>query len=470
MKRSIFFMAALLGLASMANAETIVDGVSVGEFGMERAGEYFVVDMNMNLSELDVNSNRAVLLTPRLVNGPDTLDLPAVGVYGRRRYYYYMRNGESMLADQSSQSFRANKVPDSLAYHNIVPFEEWMDASQLLLHRRDYGCCNNLLREQWGVLGRIEPEFFPTLVYVQPQAERQKSRSLEGSAYIDFPVDQTIIYPEYRNNVAELNKIHATIDSVRNDRDVTITQVWLKGFASPESPYEHNTELAMGRTAALKEYIRKLYHFDERIIVTDYEPENWEGLRKYVEASTISHRTEILRIIDLDRKPDPKEWILKSTYPQEYRYLLANCYPALRRTDYRIAYTIRGYSDVEEIKEILETRPQKLSLNEFYLVAQTYEPGSDEFAEVFETAVRMYPADEVANLNAANAAMRRNDFTRAKRYLAKAGDSPEAIYARGAYAYMVGNIDLAEELFERAHNLGIDQAAETLEGLKQRRK
>ena len=67
----------------------------------------------------------------------------------------------------------------------------------------------------------------------------------------------------------------------------------------------------------------------------------------------------------------------------------------------------------------MQTQPQKLSLNEFYLVAQTYEPGSVEFNDVFETAVRMYPNDEIANLNAANSAMQRKDVENAKRYLQK---------------------------------------------------
>lgn len=243
-----------------------------------------------------------------------------------------------------------------------------------------------------------------------------------------------MIYPDYRRNTVELGKIQATIDSVRNDRDVTIMSVWLKGFASPESPYKHNTELAIGRTAALKKHIGQLYHFADSIIRTDYEPEDWEGLRRYVEQSNINHRKEILSLIDSDMEPDAKEAKIKRTYPKEYRFMLQHFYPALRHTDYRIDYNIRTFSDVEEIKRIMAEQPQKLSQNEFYLVAGKYEPGTDEFTDVFETAVRMFPNDEVANLNAANAAIRRDDFATARRYLDKAGDSAEAVYARGALA------------------------------------
>jgi len=460
--------------AGVQQLPATVDGVAARDVRLERNGNYLSVGMLLDLSALKVGGNRAVLLTPRLVNGNDSIDLPAVGVYGRRRYYYYVRNGRSMLSGKDDeQSFRSSSRPDTLRYTDLIPYSEWMNGSQLTLHRSEWGCCNKLLAEQTGLLGErfmpVEtgaPAFFPELVYVRPQAEKLKSRALEGSAYIDFPVDKTAIYPDYRRNTTELGKIRATIDSVRDDSDVTITQVWLKGYASPESPYEHNRELALGRTEALKKYIKNLYHFDGTLIATDYEPEDWEGLRRYVEESTaLSHKREILALIDSDREPDNKEWRIKSVYPDDYRYLLENCYPALRHTDYRIAYTVRGYSDVDEIERVMRTRPQKLSLNELYLVAQRYEPGSDGFTEVFETAVRMFPSDETANLNAANAAMRRGDNAAAARYLAKAGDTPEAVYARGALAIREGDIDTARRYLTEARALGVEQAAATLADL-----
>lgn len=475
MKRTIFILATLLGMTGMSEAvaqdtKDILPGVSVENFNMNRNGKYLTVTMDIDLSELDVNSNRAVLLTPRLVNGTDSIDLPSIGIYGHRRYYYYIRNGISTISGETEKSFKASNKPEQLEYDNHIPYENWMDGATLKFHRSDWGCCQEILAEYDGLLGRHREAFFPELVFVQPKAEVMKSRSLSGSAYIDFPVDQTVIYPDYRRNTVELGKIQATIDSVRNDKDITITSVWLKGFASPESPYKHNTDLAIGRTAALKKHIGQLYHFADNIIQTDYEPEDWAGLRRFVEQSNIDHRTEILAMIDSDMEPDAKEAKIKRTYPQEYRFMLQNFYPALRHTDYRIDYNIRTFSEVEEIKRIMAEQPQKLSLNEFYLVAGKYEPGTDEFTEIFNTAVRMFPNDEVANLNAANAAIRRDDFVTARRYLDKAGDSAEAVYARGALAVREGDIDTARKYMTKAKEMGLEKAASTLKELDERRK
>ena len=463
-KKILYILIALLGMNIVVraqNRQAVVDGVSVGELTIEHDGGYMTVEMKIDLADLAVDVNRAVLLTPRLVNGSDSLDLPSIGIYGRRRYYFYLRNGESMLTDEDELSYKASEKPDIIEYHNIVPYAAWMNGAVLSLHRSDYGCCNTLIAEEDGRLGR-HIVFSPNLLYVRPQTEAVKVRSLEGSAFIDFPVDKTVIYADYRRNTVELGKIEATIDSVRNDTDITITGVWLKGFASPESPYSHNTELAIGRTAALKKHIEQLYSFADSIIVTDYEPEDWEGLRRYVEKSDLIHRTEILAMIDSDMNPDAKEAKIKLTYPDEYRFLLRNCYPALRHTDYRISYNIRTYSDVAEIIRIMGESPQKLSLDEFYLAAGDYEPGSEEWCEVFETAVRMYPDDETANLNAANAAMGRRDLKRAERYLSKAGECGEAVYARGVLAALSGEYDKAAALFKEALNAGITEAEDAL--------
>ena len=458
-------------LALSARADHIVPNVSVSGVKTERNGNYLSVAMDIVLAELNVPSNEAVLLTPMLVNGENRVVLPSVAVYGRRRYYYYHRNmGDDMLTGKDETGFRTKDMPESVPYHEILGFEGWMDGATLMLHRQDYGCCNAQIDEWFGELGRYREAFFPELLYVRPQGTLEKRRNLEGRSYVDFPVDRTEIYPDYRRNPIELQVIRETIDVVRNDPDAKIDTVWLKGFASPESPYSHNTDLAKGRVASLKKWIEQIYHFDGVTMLTDYEPEDWDGLRRYVVSSNLEHKDEILAMIDSDMEPDPKEWKIKSTYPAEYKFMLDNWYPALRHTDYRVSYTVRKYSDPKEILAIMNKSPQNLDQNEFYVAAGEFEPGTEEFTEVFETAVRMFPNDEIANLNAANAAMRRGDNATAAKYLAKAGDSPEAVYARAALAIRTEDYPTAKAYLKEAAAAGLEQASKTLAELEDRLK
>lgn len=393
--------------------------------------------MTLDLSEVRPSSNRAVVLTPYVVHGTDSVELPSVGIYGRNRYLYYVREGKSQLTGASEHSFRVKDCPSSLPYTASVPYTGWMDGSELKITSRIYGCCSDILDEGSNLLAfYTEPVkeiiWAPDLAYITPAAETVKSRDLQGRAYIDFPVNVTEIRADYRGNAVELAKIRATIDSVRQDKDITLTSLSIKGFASPEGSYAANERLARGRTLSLKSHVEKLYAFPKDFIKTSWEAEDWAGLREYVAGSSLKNRDAILAIIDGDLKPDAKEWKIRSTYPADYRTLLAEVYPGLRHSDYRVDYVIRQFSDVEEIRRLVVSDPQKLSLNEFYIAAQSYEAGSEDFIRVMETAVKVYPDDAVANLNAANAALLRKDAESAARYLQKAGNGPEAGKARKA--------------------------------------
>ena len=118
----------------------------------------------------------------------------------------------------------------------------------------------------------------------------------------------------------------------------------------------------------------------------------------------------------------------------------------------------------------MATEPQKLSLSEFNRAAQTMQPGTPEFSEVMETAVRMYPSDPSANLNAANAAMSAGDYERAAFYLsriAEAATDAAVIYARGMLAALQGDYDRAEQLLAQAARLKVADAPAALDRVRQ---
>lgn len=470
MNRVISLVVAAL-LTTFVGYTQDIPNVDIKDFTLELKDGYLNVDIDIDLSQLDIKTTQVVVLTPNIVKDADTLRLKSIGVYGRNRRIYYERNEDIKPTNAGDMDLTTSETEDIIHYSTSVAFMEWMNGCSVQLARRDYGCCGHSdAMGQDEVVDRfpLDP-YFPELIYLRPEHEVVKTREISGSAFVDFPVSQTVIYPTYRNNVAELAKITGTIDSVKRDSDITIKSVFIKGFASPESPYSNNTRLAKGRTEALKRYVEDMYHFDKDFIKTDYESEDWAGLERYVEASSLPHKEEILKTIRSDREPDKKEWVIKSTWKEEYRFLLDNCYPALRHSDYVIEYEVKSYADPVEIERVLHTAPQNLSLEEFYILAETYESGSDEFNDLFETAVRMYPNDPVANLNAANSAILRKDYRGALRFLDKAGDLPEAKYARGALEIYMDNPEAAKPHLIEAQNLGVAEAEEVLREIAKNR-
>lgn len=464
MKRLIIITLAAVLSAYAAHSQN-KDDVNITDYTLElKEDGYLNLDIDIDLSELDIKTTQVVVLTPAVINGADTLMLKSIGVYGRNRRIFYMRNEEQKPTGVKDINLTSSETSQIIDYNAAVAFMDWMDGCKVELLRTDFGCCGeSALISRTELVDRfpIEP-YFPELIYIRPQREVVKTREINGSAFVDFPVSQTVIYPEYRNNVVELAKITGTIDSVKRDSDITIKSIFIKGYASPESPYSNNTRLAKGRTEALKEYVEGMYHFGAGFIKTDFEPEDWEGLERYVRASDLPYKNEILEAIHMDRDPDTKEWIIKSKWKEDYRFLLEHCYPALRHSDYTIEYEIKSYSTPEEIEPVFRTAPQNLSLEEFYILAQSYESGSEQFNELFETAVRMYPDDPVANLNAANSAILKKDYQTALKYIEKAGSSPEAIYARGVLEVYMEDFEAAEPYLVEARKLGVDKAETVL--------
>ena len=259
MRRFYTMILAMLATVPAAFAQTI-DGVVVENYTMERSGNYIIVDMDLDVSGVDVRNSEVVVLTPHIVRDTLSKDLRSIGIYGRNRHFYYERNEDLAPTSGDDLRFRSNKTPDKVQYHAVVSFEEWMDGCQLVFEREDCGCAGAVVGQSTSMLidrFPMEP-YRPQLIYVRPEAVAEKVYAISGSAFVDFPVSNMDINPEYRNNSSELAKITGTIDSVRGDKDVTIQSIFIKGYASPESPYANNERLAKGRTAALKEYVENM--------------------------------------------------------------------------------------------------------------------------------------------------------------------------------------------------------------------
>ncbi len=464
-------MAMLVSAQPGAGASERAADAVVSNVATSFAVDYVDISMDVDLSKTKVGSNSALLMTPVITNGTDSLALPAIGVYGRRRDIYYQRNENERPATDARYTYSASSRPDHLTYATTVEYQPWMNGATVNLDTRELGCCGRekasaTLSDLYTIAGPAEQRsFLPSFCYLRPEVEQVKSRSISGSAFVTFPVNKTFISTTYHNNAVELSKITESIDLVRSDKDVEITSVKIVGFASPEGSYANNDRLARERTAALKAYVNKLYQFKSGLVATDYVAENWQGLRECVESSNLTNRTAILEIIDSSMEPDAKEAKIKKSYPSDYQFIAQTYLPILRRSDYTINYTVRRFTDVAEIRRLVKTEPQKLSLNELYLAAESYDAGSDDYNYVFELAARLYPADATANLNAANIAMGKGDYTAARQYLEKAGDTPQADYARGVYAALNGDYATAEPLFKRAAAAGISEANDALEQL-----
>lgn len=466
MKRFAYTLFCMAAFTTSAMAQANSDTLRVVESNVSRVGEDVIVDMKLDLSHIEVGRNRTLVYRPLLMKEDSVAELTPIIVNGRVRHIQYQRLERAEDFPNEIEIRRENGTEQTLDYHARVPFTDWMNKSEVVMVCDLCGCGWESLQNDRSSLfpvNLVHEPVVPAVLYITPLAE-VKVREKSGSAYLDFPVNQTVIRPDYRRNSTELAAIDATIQSVEDDPNATITKVTIKGYASPEGSYANNQRLAEGRSNALLEYVKKLHDFGDAEFSVSSEPEDWEGLEKRIESSSIADKEEWLAIIrdsepaDLDRK----EWKLKQL--PTYREVLNTIYPALRHSDYTVEYHIRNFT-TDEAREMLYKDPSQLSLEEMYRVAQTYEVGSESYNEVFEIAVRLYPDDPISNLNAANTALLNRNATAARRYLTKAAECPEKRLAEGVASWLEGDTDQARSIFESLTDdpkVGV-QAKENLE-------
>ena len=460
-----FLMAPATALAQNCQEVKLAsDKIKVSNVQVAQQNNALSVSMDLNLDSLYLPSNLQLVYTPVFKTRQGDIKMPEIVINGRRQQIMFERGVGKKQLNLSPEALvvrRTNKKVQTVNYSASIPLSGQVKNYDLNMHEDLCGCGNMEEGNDFNLRHRRQPQ----AVFVRPAVEAVKVRHLDKRAYIDFPVNRIELHADYRRNPAQLDSIVRTINALKDDKNLEVSAINIHGYASPESPYSHNDYLAKNRAKTLTDYVRRMVALPTQLFTVSSTAEDWDGLRNYLKDSNLEHKSDILAIANDEKmNPDAREQKIKKLYPSEYRFMLDTWYPALRHSDYHITYKVKPF-DVAEAKEIIKTKPQQLSQEEMFLVAQTYEPGSKEFNDVMEIAVRMFPENETANLNAANTRLNAGDADGAKSYLEKAGNSPEALNARGVYESLKGNDQQARHYFALAAKAGVKAAQENLENL-----
>ena len=194
--------------------------------------------------------------------------------------------------------------------------------------------------------------------------------------------------------------------------------------------------------------------------------EDWSGLKKLVDASDLSNKQAVLAIINNNTRPDAKDRELRALdNGVTYKKLYNQFYPKLRRSDYQVDYVVKGLT-IEESIVLINTHPAHLSLNEMFLIANSYPKGSDKYNDVFDIAVEQFPNDPTANINAAAIALGKKNTDKAHYHLKRFTKLPEAWNNLGVLYLLKGDTDNANKYFEKAKNKEGESATKNLEQLQ----
>ena len=478
MKSKIFALAvAALGFAGASAADKMPLKVYDVDVTVNQEADIVNLKIDLNLKDFKIPRNGEAIFTPIFISedGQNSVELEPITICGRNRWYFYLRNG--LAGKAGSRIFRSG-AKEIVTIREDVPFQQWMGHSEVDMRCESATCCakpeiipgnSKFNNELIALINTDKPVLEYEYVFAPPVEDGPVKKELKGKAFVNFVVNKTDLNPNYMINKSEIRKILNSIDLVKQDSDAVITNIHIRGYASPEGPYDNNVRLAKGRTATLANYVNNLYKFPDGIMTTSYDPEDWVGLRSYIADSLnypIYNRDQILAVIDGPLGFDAKDQALKTRFPQDYQVILKQIYPWLRHSDYTVFYSIKVYTDINELRRLYSTDPTKLRNVDFYTLAQQYPEGSPEFFDIMKKAVEVYPDDPMLNLNVANYYLQNGDFEAAQSCLLKAGLNPYANFARGVLAAKRHDYREATKYFEQAQKEGYPQADAYLEQIK----
>lgn len=446
--------------------------------------EFLILEFDINVEEVKVNSTQSYAFTPVLFSGKNRLALPPVVVSGKK--HFEMRRQDRKIARLGSYTkpyvvVKGNSPErkDRINYKLVIDFEEWMRHADMWILQEGKKDCLIDLPEIQELPAIVEEAPAPALPqkgavcepcmsmvsYLTPTEQPLKVRSEQNTLYIEYAVGGTEFKADYKNNAAELQKLKETLNPLTEGDLVTFKAINVCGYASPDGSAKTNDRVATKRADSFALYLKGGYNFPDSILNVTSAGEDWESLIRILEEEKPTYAEKALDIIGRYPPLDVREARLKTGLGASYRTMVNDYFSRLRRLSISVEYEIREVRNAEAA-QLIYTNPRMLNLQEMYGVAKNYQPGTKEYKEVYEIAATNYPKDVVANINAASANIVYGDFDRAAQYMERVKDDPRAWNNMGVLTWLNGDTEIAREWFTKALTVEPEKAQENLNKMK----
>lgn len=476
MKKTIILLTCLLAASPAVWAQNAyLEQLKVENRSVEKVNRSVRVTADFNLDDMKLNTQHSLRLVPVIVSadGMHELPLEPIVVNGKVRSKVIERQlalGEAQ-ADNTTTVRRNNGKPQTLHYIDEVPFKVWMLNGRLDLRAYVTGCAACDEGDELLATGGILPYQDPVLVvspFVQPEEEEVKRRAEVKMARLEYPVNGYNVLPDFRKNRAELDSVQHSLETVKRNLNLTVTGIYVTGYASPEGTIDYNLRLSQRRAETFATYVQKQNpELKKDLWHVAWKGEDWDGFVVQVaQAEGWSARAKVQEAIgQCGDNRDACEWKIRQQLSKDdYRYLIDELYAPLRRNEYRIEYNVRNFT-LDEAKEVLKTRPDLLSVAEIQRVADSYGRNSDGYRKALDVAVRTYPDNIAARHNAALAALETEHYVEAIALLKDATDG-SLLNLLGVAYWKNGQTSEADAAFAKASQAGSNEAASNLQMLR----
>ncbi len=228
-----------------------------------------------------------------------------------------------------------------------------------------------------------------------------------------------------------------------NAKDVTLGNVYSKGYASPDGPVNLNDKLAKERSESAKKAVSKqLKGVDVKYDVAAYG-EDWDGFKALVEQSDIADKGLILQVLQMYDNPVKRDQEIKNM-SAVFDVLAKEILPQLRRTKLVASADVKGLTDAQ-IADAAKNNVSSLNLEQL-LYAATLTQDNNQKASLYSYAADKYN-DARAYNNLGVVLLQQQKTAEAQKALSKAASlssAPEISNNLGALAIAQGDVAAAK--------------------------
>ncbi|MBD5419066.1 MAG: tetratricopeptide repeat protein [Bacteroides sp.] len=273
-----------------------------------------------------------------------------------------------------------------------------------------------------------------------------------GEARLQFIVDKWDIVPSLANNKAELEKVLATLNPILSDSLATVNSLNIFGSASAEASYQHNVKLATNRANSAKNWLIQNLNIPAsvgKIIKVGARPEGWEPV---VQAMIAANDPDSIKVRELMIKyPGPTDDAAEKYIRRLpcWKRIQSNYLAKDRKVIYDYTWTIKNFTNDEEMIQIYKTRPDALSEDEFLHVA-TLAKDDDDRLMVYQDLLKFFPESITAINNMAAIYLEKEQPAKAVELLKDLNsDSPEVLNNLAIAYAALEDEDKAIEILEK---------------------
>lgn len=449
------------GVTGTVAQKSAVGELSVEKYELLRSEDRLEVGMFFDGARLRMPKNRELKVQPVLVFGKqDSLFLPymlfAGGVKERIRHRQWALGGKR---ENRHELYSISGNGEDVSYRQVIPYRPEYFESRLVLKQELNKCAGCTKRLATVPLDTLKQRFRVAYLVPAPAEEEEKRISL----YVQFPLNKDRVFRLYGDNYWELRQLVQDIKSITDQPHLKLTGIYLTGYASPEGNYDRNADLAYTRAHRVRDFLLATFPEDRDKVFLDFTPEDWNGLLRLVEERDRAEGMQVRRMLEQTPSPSAREQRIKELLgAAEYRRLLDEAYPRLRRVDCRIRYRTDAEADKQRIAGLVKEDPESMSVHDFFVVAGDYTPGSPEFHKVMGYAQVWFPENEEVNHNRAAYALQTGDIATARKKLSEEDGRMEVLNNRAVLLFLEGKREQALSLFREAEKAGCAEAGYNL--------